>query len=545
VDWAIALDAASPPTVAEGPSVPGVPGLSLAFDAATLRIGDATTVRATIRNDGALACPPSWVTLALPPGVSFADPDAGAVTSLSLPAPAVGAGEDAEVSWRVVRYPGPGSTFPFKVRADLEAFGESLTTGWIAADLAADGGPWGQVTLDAGADGTRQTTVALGIQVLYGDGPATHMLVRRPGEEWGAAMSFSPDSLHELEPGVGARSLEVRLRDAEGRESVTISDSIFLDGEAPTGLFVLSADAPYLMPWQALTADVSGDDGAGSGLESLRLRWVVDGAPGSWTPLPLDGSSLPLERPSIEDARAEVQFLDVAGNASAILADRIRLVDPAAPPISSVRSLRGVLGPDGDVDAYRFTAFRDDILSVRVKTKRVRGVPETPLALDLFTPSGARAVTGRLPADADAPGIDGFHAGAGGRHWIVVRAEGPVPEGGVEYTLSIRVKRLRSSLVLAGWTSGGGPKEIPFTAVEGTVLTGVIGYETGPPVLRGPDGAVVPVDGRPVRDSLRLARTRLAGGDGTYVLVVPSTADVFHELRLKPPRSGRLVAPDE
>ena len=181
---------------------------------------------------------------------------------------------------------------------------------------------------------------------------------------------------------------------------------------------------------------------------------------------------------------------------------------------------------------------------MRVKTRPPAKGADFAAAVDLYDPAGAKAATDRWPADGRRPGVAKFPAALPGDHWIVLRAAGADAAAGGSYALSVKVVPAKANLRRrGGGDPDGGVAAIPFPAVEGSSLRGTIrGPVIGDLEILRPDGSTVPVTSLPAGDGgRRIPPFLLEGGTGGFVLRVPATGPLGFDLKVRPPRRGKIV----
>jgi hypothetical protein len=429
------------------------------------------------------------------------------------------------------------------------SYGETFTSpaGTDGQTLDATG-PTGAVVVQGGAVAVPTSSVTVAVYASDDSTGVDSMRVRNALGSWGDWQPFAQTFPWTLASGEGLRTVEVQVRDGAGNESGVLSGSIFVDATAPSGSFVLSGDVPYLLPWESLTADTTSDDGAyGSGVKSVRVRWIKDGVPSAFTAwTDLDGDPVvPLARPLADhDVTAEAEFRDAAGNVSGSALDGIYLVEPDPPSLTAARSFTGALSPGGDVDAFVLGAASGDLVTVKIRSKPVRKGADFRVEADLVDPAGGRVVAGRYPVDAKKAGIAKFPIAITGDHWILLRAGGADADEGGTYVLEVKRSVAKGNRGLGtGGDPVGGFVEIPFPGVAGSIVTGSIrGLFTGDPEVLRPDdstGAVVTLPGS--GGSRKIPGLVLTGGSGTYVLRIPASGPVAVDLRFKAPQRLRLI----
>jgi hypothetical protein len=410
----------------------------------------------------------------------------------------------------------------------------AIATGGGSAPALAVLPPSGTLSIAGGAAAVADSYVPLTLAVVPGNAAVTEMRLRNAGDAFGSWAPLQASFYWTLAPGSGTRTVEAEVRDSDGVASATFADAIVVDPDPPSGNFVLSGGREYLMPWEDLTADLSADDGAGSGVSAFRIRWGSGESWSAWLPA-AGGASLPLERPPEEVVAAEGEFRDLAGNVSEVAAASLRFVPADAPYLPGPRSVRRRMLPGGAGGSFRVPLLPGDTLTVTARLKGSRRSHAPQLAVDLWDPAEAFA----------GEGVRGRPVSMAGDHWIVVRPTAAVPEGGLPLSVKVRVRRAKEAYRVDGVAAPvDGVAVIPFLAVEGMELKGTL--DLGPdnpaasPVLRNPEGAAVPLEGEAdAKGVFRIPGTVLLGSTGEYRIEVPSPAPVAHRLRLRDPRRER------
>jgi hypothetical protein len=534
-DFAVASEGTGSSLAATPPSLSCTVGLGQ--DPA--KPGDTFTVTVTVADGGDL---PAWgpsVTLALPVGYAIGS---GANPQSISP---VAAGGTRQATWTVIAGGTSSGVKAIGATATCVSYGETFTSPQGTSNQVFDAvGPTGTIVVQGGATAVMSPDVTVAVFAADDETGVAQMRARNAGTTWGPWQPFASSFPWTLASGDGLRTVEVQLQDGVGNLSGVLSDSIFLDTTPPTGSFVLSGDALYLMPWEVLTADTTSADGTGSGVTGFRWRWS-SGAPwATWADLS-GGDLVALPRPAAEQAvTAEGEFRDSAGNVSASSTDGIHLVEARPPSLTAARSYAGALAPGGDIDSFVLGAVAGDSFTIKIKSKSTAPGADFQVDADLFDPSGAKVATGRFPQDGKKPGIARFHATLSGDHRIVLRPVGADAAAGGSYTLTVKYAIAKQN---HGKKSGGDPLggfvDFPFDGVENTLVTGVVrGLVGGDLEILRPDGTSGFVPTRPGPGGVHnIPGLVLVGGSGNYILRVPASGPLSLELHYKPPRRGRMI----
>jgi VCBS repeat-containing protein len=191
-------------------------------------------------------------------------------------------------------------------------------------------------------DGDATATGALGVSLALGATDAlagvTDMRLANEAAPSGAWEPFATSKTWSLSAGDGIKTVYAQFRDAAGNESPAVSDTIFLDTNAPTGTVTIDGGAAEATSID-VAVDLSAADGAGTGVTEMRLsndgtNWAA------WMPFaPATPWTL---QPGTGVRSVYAQFRDAVGNASATVSDDILLTTPDLTPPS------GTVAIDGD-----------------------------------------------------------------------------------------------------------------------------------------------------------------------------------------------------
>jgi serine protease AprX len=548
VDWALATDGGSSAV----PTELDLPDLSclILVQERIVREGQEFAVSASATNGSTVDVADASVALALPPGYVILSGD-NPRTIQSLPA-----GGTVKTTWTVKAGGSPAA--PGGPQRTLGATAAAVFLGEPVVSPAATfpqvyDGDLPRVTLVplGGVEAVQTFAVTFQVSAVDDSTEVTSLRARNPGTTYWTEWEPLPETLPwNLNGGEGEQAVEVQVRDEAGNESVVTSGTVYVDRTPPWGTFVLSGNADYLLPSQALTADPSVSDGNGSGIRGFRWRWTGDADWSEW--IATDGiAPLPLPRPPGEvNFGIEGQYRDAAGNLTGISTDAVHLVGGEVPSATGAKSWEGHVGFEGDIDAFRIALVAGERLSVRLSLRALQGSGRGGVAVDLWDPSGTRVVSWVYPENSRRPGLKGFPVATSGEHVVVLRPLWNFYEPGVRCRASIRVARPKDSLRARGSGNppfAGGHVVIPLFGVDGAVLSGwVEDGVVGDPILVAPDGTQSTVGlGAAVGLRRPLLPATLAGGAGLYRLRVPAWSEVAWDLRLRPANAGRLVESEE
>lgn len=404
--------------------------------------------------------------------------------------------------------------------------------------------PVASLALASGAQYWNSVTVPVYVAAVDATSGVRQMRFSSNGSTWRSWRAYFPTTTESLLASNGTQTVYVQVADAAGNLSAAASAVVTLDTVVPTGSVVLLGDAPYTRPWAPLTADLTLSADV-SGVDSFRYR-VGGGAWSEWLPY-LDAAPAIDLPPEVADRLAAVTFevRDRAMYVSPPFSDSIHALAPDPQDGTGAKSVRGTMSPGADFDAYRLDLVAGQTLTVKVAAKPLAKRAEVRVDLDLYGPDGTRLVEGRHPATSRKAGILKLPVSSSGRHWLVVRATGTDAATGANYSLAASVKTPAALLGPAGEAvAAPGGAEIAFDAVPGWTLTATFAKPaSGTPTLVAPDGTetVLPALRKSGRRAMALEATVLAGGAGTYRLLVPGAATSGHTLALAPPKARKVV----
>jgi len=193
--------------------------------------------------------------------------------------------------------------------------------------------PTGSIVINGNKSVTNSAKATL--TLTWSDGASGSGVVRMrfsdDGATWTAWEPLAATRAYTLPGGDGYKTVRVQFLDKANNRSLTYSDYIRLDRTAPTGTIIINGGASSTM-FRWVTLGLTWSDGAGSGVS--RMRFSDDGA--TWTPWePPVATRLHLLSEVLGYHTVRVQYLDAAGNYSAVYNDYIRLAapDPHVSPI--------------------------------------------------------------------------------------------------------------------------------------------------------------------------------------------------------------------
>ncbi len=168
-----------------------------------------------------------------------------------------------------------------------------------------------------------QVSLALNWWGGFGTG-ATRMRFSDDGAHWTAWEPLLKTRAYTLPAGDGYKTVRVQFRDSQGNSSAVASDFIRLDGTPPTGSIIINSGAATTTA-QKVTLGLTWSDGTGSGV--TRMRFSDNGA--TWTAWETLKASRAYTLPAgLGYHTVRAQFLDAAGNYSAVYNDYIKIVAP-------------------------------------------------------------------------------------------------------------------------------------------------------------------------------------------------------------------------
>jgi len=413
--------------------------------------------------------------------------------------------------------------------------------------------PTSGVVIAGDSPAINSSTVSLDLSWFDGGSGVSQARMSNDGATWSEWTTAEAALPWTTAPGEGVRTVSVQLRDRAGNASEVSSDSILVDLTAPTGTFVLAADAAYVMPWTTFEAFTVASDGpTGSGVDGFRFSSDGGATWSQWSPVLPDGRA-PIQRPADGDdgvVTVQGEFRDVAGNVSAAASDAAYLVDDAASSVTQIASFLGTVGPAGDLDAVRMGLVAGDKLTLKLKAKTLVKKADARIDVDIYGPDRSRLVTGRHPSTQKTPGVTKFEAPATGEYWIVLRAAGTAADTGVSYTLLVSNLAAKGSRAKKGTATVDDKLQPPgvsiaFDAVEDMKLSGTLTVPlldtTTVPTLKAPDGSTIPITVvRGKKGLIKLLVPKLVGGAGTYALSIPASGPVKYTFALSPPKRGKL-----
>ncbi len=183
----------------------------------------------------------------------------------------------------------------------------------------------GTIAINNNLSTTNNPNVTLALTWLGGEGSGVaKMRFSDDGSHWTAWEALSATRAYALPTGDGYKTVRVQFIDKLNNTSAVFSDFIRLDTVIPTGSILINSGALSTAS-RAVTLGLTWSDGTGSGV--ARVRFSDDGA--HWTnweyPKASRAYTLPLPN-GYHTVRA--QYLDAAGNYSAVCSDYIKLQMP-------------------------------------------------------------------------------------------------------------------------------------------------------------------------------------------------------------------------
>ena len=186
--------------------------------------------------------------------------------------------------------------------------------------------PTGTIVINNNRSTTNTPNVTLSL--TWGDGAdgsgVARMRFSDNGSTWTAWESLAATRAYTLPGGDGHKTVRVQFLDKANNRSATHSDYIRLDTTPPTGTILINSGA-MTTAVRSVTLGLAWSDGAGSGV--TRMRFSDNGS--TWTawmaPTATREHMLP---EGLGYHTVRVQYLDGAGNHSAVCNDYIKLVVP-------------------------------------------------------------------------------------------------------------------------------------------------------------------------------------------------------------------------
>ena len=154
------------------------------------------------------------------------------------------------------------------------------------------------------------------------------------GTGWGSWMPFDAEHAVTLLAGDGEKTVSAEFKDAAGNTSTTLSDTIVLDANVPSGSITVEDGAAYtISPDVTVTASV--DFSVSGAHASEAMRFDTGTGWSAWMAFSTDHE---VTLPSGDGEKTvSAQFKDKAGNVSATLTDTI-VLDTTAPAMTSLLS---------------------------------------------------------------------------------------------------------------------------------------------------------------------------------------------------------------
>ncbi len=211
----------------------------------------------------------------------------------------------------------------------LAALGMALS--WLpqsTAHAADTTPPTGTIVINNNRSATNTANVTLALTWSDGTGSGvSRMRFSDDGAHWSAWEELAATRPYTLPSGDGHKTVRVQYLDKVNNRSSVYSDFILLDTTPPTGTIIINGGAATTTSLP-VSLGLTWDDGAGS--QVSRMRFSDNGS--TWTawetPTATRGYTLPA---GLGNHTVRVQYLDGAGNYSAVYNDYIKLVAiPAA-----------------------------------------------------------------------------------------------------------------------------------------------------------------------------------------------------------------------
>ncbi len=194
------------------------------------------------------------------------------------------------------------------------------------ADAADTTPPTGTIVINSNRSATNTASVTLALTWNDGAGGSgvSRMRFSDDGSHWTAWQALAATVPHTLPSGDGHKTVRVQYLDKANNRSAVYSDYILLDTTPPTGTIIINDGAATTIS-QTVSLGLTWDDGAGSLVS--RMRFSDNGS--TWTAwiLPAATRAHTLPKADLINQTVRVQYLDGAGNYSAVYNDYIKLID--------------------------------------------------------------------------------------------------------------------------------------------------------------------------------------------------------------------------
>ena len=199
-------------------------------------------------------------------------------------------------------------------------------TSTYAADLTA---PTGTININNNRSATNSPNVTLSL--TWNDGVSgsgvSRMRFSDNGAHWSLWEPVAATRAYTLPAGQdGHRTVRVQFLDKANNRSLVYSDYILLDTTPPTGTIIINGGASTTTS-QSVTLGLTWSDGSGAGVS--RMRFSDNGS--NWTPwMPPETTHAHTLPAGLGYHTVRVQYVDGAGNYSAVYNDYIKLVGASA-----------------------------------------------------------------------------------------------------------------------------------------------------------------------------------------------------------------------
>ena len=272
--------------------------------------------------------------------------------------------------------------------------------------------PTGGVTIDMGAEYTRNSTVILAIDASDPIG-ITAMLVSNSADFTGALWTeFQPALTWSLRSGDGARTVYVKLRDAGMHVSPAMSDSITLDTTAPSVSMIMNNGSAATRS-RDVSIELSPTENYA--VVSMQLREGDGSLPPStdWIPFTRNASLQLSASDGMKTINA--RLMDAAGNIGPAASGHIKL-DTLA-PVTTLGSLPATSPRAAITVTWSATDATSGVLWYDVQYKTADGVwtdwlVHTSLANSVFTGDDLTTYSFRARAQDNAGNLEDYPATA-------------------------------------------------------------------------------------------------------------------------------------
>lgn len=451
----------------------------------------------------------------------------------------------------------PGS-YKWRVRA-VDVRGQSSAWADFAADPAFTlqaSSVSGTLRINGGQLSTNTTAVSLNITGTSSTGTVTMMRIGNDGV-LGAPEAFATSKQWTLAGADGVKSVSVQLIDSAGA-TFTVTDSIVLDRQGPTGAFLINGQRTYTNSTM-INLDLAYTDP--TGLTQATVRVQVDS--NAFSPAVPYAASITAMLPAVDGLHTvKVIVDDAAGNASMVQSQTITL-DRAAPDLTAPVLLRGGVATNLREPPLTSSLSDDFGLDSACALASAGNTSATmPMAIDPCWQQ-VRGKTAFITLAPTLPSTEGAYrvtffvrdlAGNITSNWLEVVYDATPPTGGAPYASQHDAGYRHVSMkfdVLTSPTDGTGAGIAGYQVGISTnnVATGTAGLFTWGPTIpgvptAGVQGTVTALapNGRTVSAAMRYVDRAGNGGPVGNVHIDLFPRAVFEPMYVKPSASKIVSA---